>query len=241
MALKLWWCRKLLRVPWTAQRSSQSILKEISPEYSLEELMLKLKLQYCGHLMWRADSFKKTLMLGKIEGRRRRGWQRMRWLDGITDSVDMSLSKLSWWWTGRAGVLQSMGSQRVGHDWATELSWHLCGGNLLLLQYRSVHLFLIIVFCHCFSWLYWEGLVVMNQMLAGLLSFCLLALLYLVSVVARDPALLWPLALWRVDLFVRPLALWLVDRLEGPGVSLFSLLFSPLANGKGCAISPTWC
>ena len=88
------WCRRLLTVPWTARRSNQSILKEISPEYSLEELMLKLKLQYFGHLMWRTDSLEKTLMLGKIEGRRRRGRQRVRWLDGITGSVDVSLSKL---------------------------------------------------------------------------------------------------------------------------------------------------
>ena len=85
---------RLLRVPWTARRSNQSILKEISPEYSLEGLMLKLKLQHFGHLMQRADSFEKTLMLGKIEGRRRRGQQRIRWLDGITDSMDMSLIKL---------------------------------------------------------------------------------------------------------------------------------------------------
>ena len=104
------------------RRSNQSVLKEISSEYSLEGLMLKLKLQYLGHLMWRFNSLEKTLMLGKIEGRRRRGQQRMRWLDGTSDSMDMSLSKLqrSWWWTG---MLQSMGSQRVGHDWVTELNW----------------------------------------------------------------------------------------------------------------------
>ena len=121
---ELWCWRRLLRVPWTARRSKQSILKEISPEYSLEGLMLKLKLQYFGHLMRRTDSFEKTLMLGKIEGGRRRGRQRMRWLDGIIDSMDMGLSKLgSWWWTGKPGVLWFMGSQRVQHDWATELNW----------------------------------------------------------------------------------------------------------------------
>ena len=91
---ELWCWRRLLRVPWIVRRSNQSVLKEINPEYSLEGLMLMLKLQYFGHLMWRVDSLEKTLMLGKIEGRRRRGWQRMRWLDLITDSVGMSLSKL---------------------------------------------------------------------------------------------------------------------------------------------------
>ena len=93
-AFEIWCWRRLLRIPWTERKSNQSILKEINPEYSLEGLMLKLKLQYFGHLMRRADSFEKTLMLGKIEGRRRRGQQRMKWLDGITDLVDMSLSRL---------------------------------------------------------------------------------------------------------------------------------------------------
>ena len=112
------WCwRRLLRAPWTARRSNQSILKEISPECSLEGLMLKLKLQYFGHLMQRADTLEKTLMLGKIEGRRRRGRQRMRWLDGITNWMDMGLGGLrEFSWTGRPGVLWFMGSQRVGHD-----------------------------------------------------------------------------------------------------------------------------
>ena len=115
-AFELCCWRRLLRVPWTARRSVLNI--------HWKDLMLKLKLQYFGHLMWRTDSFEKTLMLGMIEGGGRRGPQRMRWLDGITNSMDMSLvSSRSWWWTGRSGVLQSMGSQRVRYDWATELKW----------------------------------------------------------------------------------------------------------------------
>ena len=123
---ELWCWKRLLRVPWTARRFNQSILKEISPECSLEGLMLKLKLQYYGHLMQRADSFEKTLRLGKIEGERRRGRRRMRWLDGIADSMEwVWVNYGCWWWTGRPGVLQSMESQRVRHNWATELKWSM--------------------------------------------------------------------------------------------------------------------
>ena len=122
-AFELWCWSGLLRVPWTARRANQSILKEISLGCSLEGLMLKLKLQYFVHLMWRTDSLEKTLMLGKIEGRRRRGRQRMRWLDGTqTQWTWVWVNSGSWWWTGRPGMLQSMESQRVGHDWATELN-----------------------------------------------------------------------------------------------------------------------
>ena len=122
-AFELWCWRTLLKVPWTARRSNQSILKEISPEYSLEGLRLKLKLQYFGHLMWRTDSLEKTLMLGKIEGRRRRGRQSIRWLDGITDTMDISFSRLQELVMDReAGMLKSVVSQRVRHDWVTELT-----------------------------------------------------------------------------------------------------------------------
>ena len=120
-AFELWWWRRLLRVPWTGWRSNQSILKEISPESSLEGLMLKLKLQYFGHLMGRTDSLQKILMLGKIEGGRRRGWQRWDgWMASLTLWTWVWVGFGSWWWTGKPGMLQSMGSQRVGHDW-TEL------------------------------------------------------------------------------------------------------------------------
>ena len=120
-AFELWCWRRLLRVPWTARRSNQSILKEISPGYSLKGLMLKLKLQYFGHLMQRTDSFEKTLMLGKIESERegdKRGWD--GWMASLTQWTWVWVSSSSWWWTGKPGMLQSMGSQRVGHNWATE-------------------------------------------------------------------------------------------------------------------------
>ena len=127
-AFELWCWSRFLRVPWTTRRSNQSILKEISPAYALEGLMLKLKRRYFGHRMWRTDSLEKTQMLGKTKGRRRRGWLRMRWFDGVTDLMDMSLIKLpEWWWIGKPGILQSMGLQRVWHDWTIELNWTCLG------------------------------------------------------------------------------------------------------------------
>ena len=123
-AFELWCRRRLLRVSWTARKSNQSILKEINPEYSLERLMLKLKLQYFGHLMQRADSWEKTLMLGGIGGRRRRGRQRWDgWMASPTRWTWLWTSSRSWWWTGNPGVLLSMGLQIVGHNWATALHW----------------------------------------------------------------------------------------------------------------------
>ena len=122
----MWWWRRILRVPWTSRRSDKSILKKISPEYSLEGLMLKLKLQYFGHLIWRIDSLEKTLMLGKIKGRRRRVWQRVRWFNGITDSMDMSLNNL-WefvmegadWRAAVSGVTKSQLKRSDWTDWLT--------------------------------------------------------------------------------------------------------------------------
>ena len=117
-AFELWYWRRLLRVPWTARRSNKSILKEISPWISLEGMMLKLKLEYFGHLMRRVDSLEKTLMLGGIGGRRRRGW-----MESLTRWNWVWVNSGSWWWTERPGVLWFTGSQRVRHDWATELNW----------------------------------------------------------------------------------------------------------------------
>ena len=134
-AFELWCWRRLLRVPWTARRSNQSILKEISPGCPLEGMMLRLKLQYFGHLMRRVESLEKTLMLGGIGGRRKRGWQRMRWLDGITDLMDVSLGEL-----GRPGVLRFMGSQRVGPDWATELNTSNAFYDLYACYNSQIHL-----------------------------------------------------------------------------------------------------
>ena len=139
-AFELWCWRRHLRIPWTARRSNQSILKEISPGIPLEGMMLKLKLQYCGHLMWRVDSLEKTLMLGGIVGRRRvddRGWD--GWMASLTQWNWVWVNSGSWWWTGRPDVLQFMGSQKVRQDWATELNWteqyNLCSILLHIRRY----------------------------------------------------------------------------------------------------------
>ena len=123
-SFELWCWRRLLRVPWTARRSNQSILKEISPGCSLDRLMLKLKLQYFGHLMQRVDSLKKTLTLGGIGGRRRRGWRGWDgWMASPTQWTWVCVNSGSWWWTGRPGMLRFTELQRVRHDWTTELNW----------------------------------------------------------------------------------------------------------------------
>ena len=141
-AFELWCWRRLLRVPWTARRSNQSILKEISPVCSLEGLMLKLKLQYFGHLMRKVDSLEKTLTLGGTGGRRRRGWQRMRWLDGITDLTDMSLSELRELVMDRVAwraVIHGVAKTQLRHYWATELNWTMYP-LMAFLSFKSVHL-----------------------------------------------------------------------------------------------------
>ena len=187
-AFELWCWRRLLRVSWTARRSNQSILKEISPEYSLERLMLKLKLQSFGHLMRRTDSLEKTLMLGKIEGRRRRGWQSIRWLDGITESTDMIwASSGGWWRIGKPGVLQFLWLQRVWHDWATELnldqliahyiSFYLLGHvscfpfRLLDINSWLIFIFFLWILWMFYSSVFWPPFFQMRSLLLILLLF----------------------------------------------------------------------
>ena len=149
------------RISWTARRPNQSILKEISPEYSLEGLMLKLKHQYIDHLMQRTDSLEKPLMVGKIEGRRRTGWHKLRWLDGITKWMDMTLSKLRvWWWTGKPGMLQSMWSQRVWHtEW---LNWKLLKTSFWFKNYGKIIIVELFPLCIEYSYLSSFSLLVMT-------------------------------------------------------------------------------
>ena len=137
-AFELWYWRRLLGVPWTARIANQSILKEISPEYTLEGLMLKLKFQSFGHLMWRTDSLENPLMLGKIEGRRRhdRGWD--GWMASPMWWTRVWVSSGSWWWTGKPDMLCSTISQRVGHDWVTKLNWKWCSSNECLTQIKAL-------------------------------------------------------------------------------------------------------
>ena len=137
-AFELWCWRRLLRVPWTGRRSKQSILKNISPGCSLERMMLKLKLQYFGHLIRRADSLEKTLILGGIGAGDYRGWD--GWMASLTWWTWVWVNSRRWWWTGRPGVLQFMGSKRVRHDWATELNWTTCIGASLMAQWQRISL-----------------------------------------------------------------------------------------------------
>ena len=203
-AFELLCWRRLLRVPWTARRSNQSILKEISSGYSLEGLMLRLKLQYFGHLMRRADSLEKTLMLGKIEGRRRRGWEKMRWLDGITNHqwtqwTWVWVDSGSWRWIGRPGMLWFMGSQRVELDWATELNWTEFKFNLKI---QHIFFFLSLYFCCLLRFISNNtGFYFIHLFIDDLLNSPSFSCLFVVSLYSQVSELLFQFC-WSISLFL---------------------------------------
>ena len=162
-AFKLWCWRRLLRIPWPARRSNQSILKEISPEYSLEGLMMKLKLQYFGHLLQRTDSLQKTLMMGKMEGGEGDNRGCDGWMASLSQWTWVWVNSGSWWWTGNPGVLQSMGLQRVRHDWATELNWTDPFTNVFQLPTNPCPRQTLFYFLLLWAWLFQKKIPYINK------------------------------------------------------------------------------
>ena len=204
-AFELWCWRRLFRVPWTTSRSNQSILNEISPEYSLEGLMLKLKFQYFAYLIWRTDSFAKTLMLEKTEGRRRRGWQRWdRWMASLTRWTCVWVGSKNWWWTVKPGVLQSMGLQRVRRNWSgwTELNWFLIIVNTTVNQSsgpsQKQMYSRLLVLCHLLNSVSLGAIVILHPgWLKDPCSFLHIHCLLTLKLLASDESIVSRAYMWR--------------------------------------------